>query len=334
MRAVVVIGTRAGRFGGAGRLGACGAAARVRRLLDGLRCEVLADPAPAALAAACRAAGAGAVLVAVGGDGTVNRLLGVASALRVPLAVVPAGTANDLAAGLGIPARWEEAAAAVRGARTRRMDLLCVNGVRFATCGGLGVAADAALRVQRWRASGGPAARLCRALGPAAYPLAAAREFAGAPRGHRLTVGTGEVAWRARVMCLLVGNQPRLGASFEVFPGARNDDGLLDACLMAAPGGRARRFWILARTLRGEADRLPEVSRLRCARLVVETEAPARFFGDGELLCEGRRFEVEVLPGALEVVVPAELPLRSGAAEPEGAARAEAAAAGARGGAG
>src|SRR5574341_1711800 len=56
------------------------------------------------LAAAAReAASAGALIVVAGGDGTVNRVVNALEAYRGPIGVLPVGSGNDLARGLGLP---------------------------------------------------------------------------------------------------------------------------------------------------------------------------------------------------------------------------------------
>src|SRR5687767_15992052 len=97
-----------------------------------------AGPDPDDLAARLRALGAevavwpvdeagqaeGERLVAAGGDGTVGCCAQRASELNVPLAVIPAGTANDFARALELPEDLEEALAlAATGERLRTLEL-------------------------------------------------------------------------------------------------------------------------------------------------------------------------------------------------------------------
>jgi diacylglycerol kinase (ATP) len=325
VRYLLVINTRAGGLRGAGW--GSSAEAGSRRILAAFPgSETLMDPTPEALARGCARAGPDTVTVVAGGDGTVNRVLQARCARRAGrlaphgrLAVLPAGTANDLAGALGMPGGWEPAAAAIRDAvragHTRRIDLLTVNGRPFVTCGGLGAAADAAARVGRWRERGGPAGRAaCAGLRWAAYPLAAAVEFLGPRRLPRARIECEGRAWNGELLALLVSNQPRFGRRFEASPGAAQDDGMFDVCQVDAPRGRARMFHIMARTLRGGAQGLSEVRQFQARSLTVETELPARFFGDGEILEIGRRFEIAIHPGALEVVAPESL--AAGTTEP------------------
>ena len=120
-----------------------------------------------------------------GGDGTLNRVVRALGGLDVPIALLPLGTANDLAHALGIPQNVLGAAHRVVEGRLRRLDVIEVNGEPFVTVGGLGLAADAALAANRLRRS----VRLRRAIGALGrhvYPLAAAGAILFRPMRHRI----------------------------------------------------------------------------------------------------------------------------------------------------
>ncbi|MBI5836400.1 MAG: NAD(+)/NADH kinase [Candidatus Eisenbacteria bacterium] len=317
MRHLVIVGTRAGRAR------AAGIHERLRAVMGDDTWMLLLDPSSAEIHALVRLNPGLRAVVVVGGDGTVNRVLRALPVGSPPLAILPAGTANDFASALGVPPEWHEAAEVLRSGVLRHVDLLTVNGRPFVTCGGLGVAAEAADRVARWRhewrggnAGAGPgasigrtlvavpAARALGALGWIIYPLAAAREFLGPRRLPRLHLSCGGGTWESEALALLFSNQPRFGGRFVGSPGAVHDDGWMDVCAIAAPKSRLGMFRVLARTLQGRAAGLPEVWQARETRVTVESDQPVRFFGDGEILDVGTRFVVEVRPAALRVLAP------------------------------
>ncbi len=78
-------------------------------------------------------------LVAVGGDGTVNEVLGGMGELRQRLAMLPVGTANVLAIELRLPRRPEALAAAIVRGRTRQLAVGLANGRRFVLFCGVGL---------------------------------------------------------------------------------------------------------------------------------------------------------------------------------------------------
>jgi len=253
--------------------------------------------------AAWRSAHAGAhAIIVAGGDGSVNRVVRALEGLDVPIALLPLGTANDLAHALGIPANVLGAAHRVVEGRLRRLDVLEVNGAPFVTAGGLGLAADAALAANRLRRS----ARLRRAigaLGTRVYPLAAAGTVLFRPTRHRIRLAYRDPDGRTHALeracaALLVANQGSLGGGLALPTASRNDDGVFELCLVPA-ASRLRLLATLARLARGRADDLPVV-RAREARIACDR--PLVFFGDGDELVRGRAFTLRVRPAALGVI--------------------------------
>jgi diacylglycerol kinase family enzyme len=235
----------------------------------------------------------------------VNRVINQCDPRRLLLAILPRGSANDLGAELGIPADFDRAMAVLEAERFEEIDLVSVNGARFATCGGIGMAGDVALRANRWKSGGGWTSRAARRLGPLVYALATLAETRrSAGRPLLATLRAGRTVRRIRLGTALFSNQPRVGGLFTPSPLASNRDGLLDACAMSAPDSRARLLWVCGQLLRGRPERCPEIALLRSRSLTLETDADVTFFGDGEALAHGRRFRIEVLPRALKVAVP------------------------------
>ena len=247
--------------------------------------------------------GARAVIVA-GGDGTVNTAVNGLRGLATPIGLLPLGTANDLARALELPLAPAAAARRLHDGRIRAIDLPEVNGERFVTVGGVGLAADVALAVNRLRRRRG-LARIARPLGTALYALAAAACIARGPRRDRLRLTYVDAAgrprvWEDAVATLLVGNQGSLGG-MALPTGAVDDDGLVEVLAVpAAPRGRLLRT--LVALWRG---RMPERDMLavhRARTLRIDCPVPGWFFGDGEALAYGRRFTVETHPRALAVI--------------------------------
>lgn len=265
--------------------------------------ELIIDPSAAGLETACRP-GSGSesvTVVAVGGDGTVNRVINAMSGPGVTMGLIPLGTANDLAAALGIPKSLRSACRVIRDGRTVSIDLVDVNGRLFVTCGGIGLAAEAAACANRWRASRrflGRAARSC------SYPLAAILELARGVEPARLRIACGAASMSAATMTLIVSNQARFGGRFTTSPDASNTDGLIDVCEIQAPRSRARMLWVILRALCGGVGRMREVARWRVEAATLVASRPIPFFGDGETLMLARDFEIHVLPSALRILAP------------------------------
>jgi YegS/Rv2252/BmrU family lipid kinase len=171
------------------------------------------------------------IIVAAGGDGTLNEVLnGFADVPdgfdRACLGVLPLGTINVFARELALPTKLELAWAAIRQGRETRIDLPTVDywiadkrqhGC-FAQLAGAGLDARAIELVQ-WR--------LKKKIGPLAYVVAGFQAVAGPQSQITATSGghsaTGEL--------VLIGNGRLYGGQFRVFPKADLRDGLLDVCV-------------------------------------------------------------------------------------------------------
>jgi diacylglycerol kinase (ATP) len=262
-------------------------------------------------------------LIVLGGDGTVSAAVDWLErrSFRSPIAIVPAGTGNNLARGLGIP--LEPGAALELALAGRR--LRAVDAIRYSTPGGggsggrprlfiqtaaLGFPADIAGRYDRWRRQ-----RLfrlvARPLGPYVYRWLALSGLLAAKRRER----RGERLLRLRaalpgetidetVLAVFLGNEKSLGGNFHPCPRAEVDDGKLDLCLVRAGTG-ASYLDTFRRVVRGEHLELARtvLYRQSAGPLELELSEPAALLADGDLWVESARFRFEVLPRRVEVVV-------------------------------
>ena len=262
-------------------------ARRFRRHLDAIGGEStlkLTAAAGHARPLAAEAVGEGfEVIVAAGGDGTLNEVLnGIGDAPdgfeRARLGVLPLGTVNVFARELAIPLKLNAAWAAIRQGRETRIDLPRVeyhaHGAPqrryFAQLAGAGLDARAIERVQ-WQ--------LKKKIGPLAYIVAGLRALLGAQ--SKITVaGGGHSATGEQV---LIGNGRLYGGDFRVFPQADVRDGLLDVCVFP------RVNWLtLARCgpsllLRGTLPSFA-VQVFQAESLTLASPSPTPFELDGELI--------------------------------------------------
>ncbi|GLW55485.1 hypothetical protein Kpho01_34960 [Kitasatospora phosalacinea] len=253
-------------------------------------------------AAAARALADGARLVAAcGGDGTVTACAETLAGTGATLLVVPCGTGNLLARNLGLPTDPETALAAALTGRTRRIDLMRVEGDGLparaaATMVGMGF--DAAVMADTGRA-------LKRRLGWPAYLIAAARHLRD--RRFPLTVTVdGAPPVRRQVRTAIVGNVGTLQGGVRLLPDAAPDDGLLDLVLVQPHGPRG--WWqtlleLLTGTRRPGPDTPLEHFRGRRIELTADHARPREC--DGDPVDEGRTLTLTARPDALLVRVPA-----------------------------
>lgn len=245
-------------------------------------------------------------IVAVGGDGTVREIVNGILGSPVAIGIIPAGTANDLAAYYNLPADLAKAGDVVRGLRTKPADVIRVNGEYYVTAGGLGLPSEVAWLANRIKSRGRVGRFIGRFLSSQLYVFVTLWTVLVRP-GARQSVtvrSPGRLRVARDILSLTVNNQPFLGKNFLVSPGAANDDGQLDVCLIRKPKGRWRTLMVVLKTLSGKHLALPHVESWRTDRLTVESETPLRFLSDGEVAPASKRHNIRIFPRALNVIVP------------------------------
>ncbi len=244
------------------------------------------------------------IVVAVGGDGTghevVNGLMQHSAAKRPALAVIPSGTGNDFVFGSRAPPSAERALAALlhNGAR-KRFDLAHLRGAGRDEyiCNTAGIGFDATVNMQsRYVMLRDFPKYLIATLWTIIYYFAAPR-MALRWEGGRAVY---------RVMMLVVGNGPREGGGFLTTPDSQMDDGILDF-LIAGQVDRLQMLGLLPQVLTGTHLGNPAVRLVSTTWLALASESDLCVQADGEFYClpgDGvRRLDVQVVPGALELVV-------------------------------
>ena len=236
------------------------------------------------------------MFVAVGGDGTVSGVVEGLDGSRLPLAIVPAGTGNLLARGLGVPLDLVTAAGLIAGEHaTKTIDAMRVGTRVFVLNVGGGIS-SATVRDTSYADK--------RRFGRAAYVGTGLREMLGF-RPCRFTVTVDGRTTRVRATEVTVANCDFVGdIPWPWAPEILLDDGRLDVCLVLVPTvGESIRSGL--RVMRHRRKLLPNVRWLRARRSVkIEANRTLPVQGDGDLIGE-TPVEVTVLPDAVQVVVPA-----------------------------
>jgi diacylglycerol kinase (ATP) len=244
-------------------------------------------------------------VVAVGGDGTIREVINGILGSDVSIGIIPAGTANDLAAYYHLPHNIDKAGDIILHHKIRPADVIRVNGEYYITAGGVGLPSEVAYLANRIKSRGRIGRFLGRFLSSQLYIFIALWTVLvkSRPRNPVVVRSDGRVV-ASDILSLTINNQPFLGRNFLVSPGAANDDGQLDICLIKSPRGRLRTLAVVLKALSGKHVHLPCVRIWRTDRLTVEAESPLRFLSDGEVSQKARRFNIRIFPGALNVIVP------------------------------
>lgn len=254
---------------------------------------VMTTPEDSGAAAAGAAVEAGAELVvACGGDGTINAVAEGLADSGVVLGVLPLGTGNLVAGQLGIPSSLDDAIAVLLHGTDRRHDLGAVADRVFVGMAGLGL--DAAMIAD---ASESLKAR----VGWPAYLPAIVRHLRDP--GERVTLSVdGRRVRHRRVKALIIGNIGRLHGGIDLMPKAAPDDGVLDVVVLEPEGRWAGWLEVLVRLLLRRQS--PHISRYRARRVDVRVRRAVPLELDGDTYRTADALSVQVKPGALLVRTP------------------------------
>jgi YegS/Rv2252/BmrU family lipid kinase len=277
-----------------------GAAAMLDAALEvlagaGLKVTVATARTPAeaekALAAEGKAAG---IVIVGGGDGTLSHLAGALLRLGKPVGVLPLGTANDFARGLGLPTDIVEAARVIAAGHLQAVDVGFLDGQPFLNVAHIGLGANVARRHK---------GRLKRLLGVAAYPLHWIAAYR-ATRPVKVSIHTEEESREIVCAQLAVGPGRHYGSGLTLAEDAHPGDGLL-RLYAVEPRSAAGWATLIPALKRGSVGAAAGTLALTGTRFRIEPRRKLKVNVDGDL--DGTfPATITIRPGALKVFAPPE----------------------------
>jgi diacylglycerol kinase (ATP) len=236
----------------------------------------------------------GALVVAVGGDGTVHEVAAACVGTGRVMGILPVGSGNDYVKALEIGTGLRRALEVIVGGAVRVVDAGEVNGIRFNNGLGIGFDAEVAAGVAEAPAYLG---------GFGGYLWSAGRLLWGFEcHEARLKLGGGEEI-PAETILVAVALGTTYGARFRLAPESSLDDGAFDV-VWSEEVSRAEVLRLIPAVLRGTHLTHPKIHFARTAEIEVSLEEPAPAHVDGEMLSPTRNFRARVLPSALRVLAP------------------------------
>ncbi len=231
------------------------------------------------------------LVVAIGGDGTMNEVAAALVGTTAALGLIPCGSGNGLGRHLGIPGPGKGAFRNLLEGDTRTIDTGIVNGIPFFNAMGMGFDAEISDRFNRLARRG---------LG-AYFRTTFNALFRFRSQAYTIRNGHGSVVTRAFIIS--IANSDQYGNDCFIAPGAQVDDGRLDVTVVktvdffnAVP--------LAVRLFTKSIDGSPSVSRLSGAHFTIERTNAGLLHTDGETHEEGKTIEIFVRPRSLHVRVP------------------------------
>lgn len=232
------------------------------------------------------------VVIALGGDGTVNALLSGLLKSTLRLAVIPTGMINNLARAAGISRRVPEAVRTMLTGTTKLVDVGLINHEIY-FINGIGIGFDGQVNLE--------GNEIQTMAGHKVYIVAIAkalRKFE--PIDVHLEMNGRKID--TAIFQLVIGNSPYMGGGFRLTPDALMDDGALDIALVE-PLKKGRIVRNIRKLRNGQGDVLNEVHLDRTTRLIFTSTAPIPVHYDGEIFQPGDlRVNVAVVPAAIRLI--------------------------------
>jgi diacylglycerol kinase family enzyme len=228
------------------------------------------------------------VVLTLGGDGTAMEVIGALSGRGIPVGVLPAGTANQLARHLGVPLGIARATRAHLFAERSALDLgRLATGRRFALAAGVGM--DVAMIA-------GATIRAKLLFGVGAYAMSGLRALFANARHHVRATVDGVVVERDCAVAMIVNIGGFFAGRLKAGPGIRPDDGQLDLCMFSA-GSPLEGADILRRCFAGDFRPHRNMYFARGTSIALESDPLTVAEADGDLL-PAERLSAVVEPGA------------------------------------
>jgi diacylglycerol kinase (ATP) len=245
------------------------------------------------------------VVVTASGDGTANEALNglmrarAAGFNHTAMGIIPVGTGNDLAYGMGISDDLDEAFATLAKNKRKTVDIGLVKGGDYPEGryfgNGVGIGFDAAV--------GFEAEKVTWTRGLLAYLVAAMQTVFLYYKSPTVDITYNDKTITQPSLMISIMNGQRMGGGFYMTPESSPSDGELDLCI-ASEASKLRIFQLISLFLKGTQASEPEISTGRTKEISVKAikgTLPAHC--DGETLCyEGTELDVELIPQAIDFI--------------------------------
>jgi YegS/Rv2252/BmrU family lipid kinase len=241
------------------------------------------------------------VVIAVGGDGTINEIIQALAGSETALGVLPGGTANVWAREVGIPLDSIRAREVLVRGQTRRIDLGCANERYFLLMTGIGLDGEVTQAVEK---------KPLKRLGALAYVLIGTWLGLGYPSFRAFLQTDGRVV-KVNALQIIIGNTQLYGGAVKYTWQAKCDDGLLDICIV-----RNRNIWgrviVFLDFIFHREQRRQWVYYATCKVVKLRTRPAIAMQIDGDPAGYTRKgyppVTFTVAPHALKVIVPQQAP--------------------------
>jgi diacylglycerol kinase (ATP) len=236
------------------------------------------------------------MVIAMGGDGTLEAVLRGMVGRKTPMGIIPTGTQNNIAKSLGIPIEMEEACALIASGRVRKLDVGRVKvkkGRKLYFFELTAVGLVAALYPQTSKLADGKLSRIKDVALTLLHQEPDPEVFLTLDDESKIKVDT---------MLVVISNAPMFGANFLVAPNASVTDGFLDVSVY--PDFSKTEVLAYFAQVRSEGfSNNEKVQRYRACKIEIKTDPKMEVMADGVMLGRGK-VEIKSKAGALWMITP------------------------------
>ncbi|MBE0648555.1 MAG: diacylglycerol kinase family lipid kinase [Bacteroidales bacterium] len=238
------------------------------------------------------AAEAGAnVVVAVGGDGTVNEVGKGIVGTETAIAIIPTGSGNGLARHLRLPLNYRRAIGIINRGKRETIDTATMNGAFFVNVAGVGFDAHVARKFEKAEKRG--------FLSYFSISTSAYNRYK--PKKYTLIIDG--ITYKRRALMISFANSSQFGNNTTIAPKATLNDGLIDVCIL-----KKLPFWKITLlsplVFTKQFDKTPYLEIIQGREVIVKRKKGRYIHLDGDPQEEGKTFAVIVHPLSLQVIVP------------------------------
>jgi diacylglycerol kinase family enzyme len=242
----------------------------------------------------------------VGGDGTANTIAQKLINHDTRLMIIPSGTANDIAGGLGLSSNIKKIAHVFHAQHTRLIDVIDINGKIMVSNGGVGIAARVAQEINDKRTTAPIFKNFMKAVGHDIYGLQLVQHLLTRPFPlERVFIESPDLPNMGVISTplILVNNQPLLAGKFRVAPGTQNSDGKFNVAIFHHQDKMSFIQTVVRILRQGMTSTEENVTTFETSELTLTPmgATPLSFFGDGEQFPLASSYHIKVIPQSLRV---------------------------------
>jgi len=230
------------------------------------------------------------LIIAAGGDGTINEVINGMANSSAALGVIPMGTANVFALELNLPVEIEASCAVIAMGNTMKIDLGKAGDRYFSCMAGTGFDAHVIQKAD---------SKFKKFLGILSYPIVALKEFVVYPF-RKITIKIDDQPIPRKGYWVVISNGKYYGGKLELATWADMHDGYLDVTIFKYRGIFPALVYILG-MWHNRVDKLMSVEQFQCKKVSILKSHSVAVHVDAEYLCEAP-IDISVIPNGLNVI--------------------------------